>query len=185
MEGFWKTAVSHFRRLHRLPPDNLEVRHAASLSAPGNSLGFILSLVWLYYTRRRNSPKTRPALSTSGWFYSPLGYRLHLLQYQFPLLRAGMAVTQDYFFGGIYLLLVLEACRRVSGPAFSDSPSCSCFTPTSANISPEFSPIGDTPHEADITKCTSPPQGIFGQPIASRHLSVLFIVSRTSWGKAA
>ena len=187
MEGFWKTAVVGlsvvFIAYHLItsrfgmPP---AFQHRAI------HLGFILCLVWMYYPAVRNSPKTRPSTLDVGLIILTVGltvftyYNINSLS-----LRAGMAVTQDYIFGGIYLLLILEACRRVSGPGLL---GLAIFFLLYAYFG-EYFP-GVLSHRGYsltrlIYQMYLTTQGIFGEPIgiAATYL-VLFIVFSNLLGKS-
>lgn len=118
MAGFWKKAVivlsCIFIGYHLItsrfgmPP---MFQHRAI------HLGFILCLVWMYYPARKGSVKERPSLIDMGLIALTVGLTVFTyFNIDSLALRGGMAVTQDYYLGGMYILLVLEACRRVSGP---------------------------------------------------------------------
>jgi TRAP transporter 4TM/12TM fusion protein len=117
MQGFWQKAVvvlscvliAYHMITSRfgMPPS---FQHRAI------HLGFILCLVWMYYPARKGSVKSRP--STMDMVLIGLTVVLTVFTYyniDALALRKGMAITRDYYAGAIYIALVLEACRRVSG----------------------------------------------------------------------
>ncbi|NLB82834.1 MAG: TRAP transporter permease [Synergistaceae bacterium] len=187
MEGFWKTAVVGisvvFIAYHLItsrfgmPP---AFQHRAI------HLGFILSLVWMYYPAVRNSPKNRPSTLDVGLVL--LTVALTIFTY-FNIdslsLRAGMAVTQDYIFGGIYLLLVLEACRRVSGPGLLGLAILFLLYAYFGEYFPGVLSHRGYSLTRLIYQMYLTTQGIFGQPIgiAATYL-VLFIVFSNLLGKS-
>jgi TRAP transporter 4TM/12TM fusion protein len=79
-------------------------------------VGFILSLVWLYFPATRKSPKDRPSFLDIGLFLLTIVVTVYtILARDAFLIRAGVATLDNYIFGGILILLVLEACRRSVG----------------------------------------------------------------------
>jgi len=117
MRGFWQKAVVALSCIlvayhlitsrFGMPPS---FQHRAI------HLGFILCLVWMYYPARKGAIKSRP--SAIDMFLIILTIGLTVFTYyniDALALRKGMAITKDYYAGAIYIIMVLEACRRVSG----------------------------------------------------------------------
>jgi TRAP transporter 4TM/12TM fusion protein len=117
MRGFWQKAVVALSCIlvayhlitsrFGMPPS---FQHRAI------HLGFILCLVWIYYPARKGAIKSRP--SAIDMFLIILTMGLTVFTYyniDALALRKGMAITKDYYAGAIYIIMVLEACRRVSG----------------------------------------------------------------------
>ena len=79
-------------------------------------LGVILCLTWLYYPFRERSPQNRPSyvdivlIIASAVVSAYTVYNVDAFA-----LRGGRAMQLDYVMGGVAILLVLEACRRVAG----------------------------------------------------------------------
>lgn len=79
-------------------------------------VGFILMLVFLLFPGSKRSPKDRPsvldiilsAASAAATVYT-------IVSRDAFLVRAGVALPHNIVMGGVYLLLVLEACRRAVG----------------------------------------------------------------------
>lgn len=79
-------------------------------------LGFILCLVWMYYPATERSPKDRPSYADCGLIIASLAVSLYIiLNVDKFAMRGGVALTPDYIFGAIAIILVLESCRRVAG----------------------------------------------------------------------
>ena len=80
-------------------------------------VGFILILVWLYFPARSKSPRERPSNFDLGLVFVSLIVIVYtILARDAFLIRAGVATLDNYIFGGILILLILEACRRSVGP---------------------------------------------------------------------
>ncbi len=187
MEGFWKKAVVSlsvvFIAYHLItsrfgmPP---AFQHRAI------HLGFILTLVWMYYPAVRNSPKNRPSTLDVGLVFLTVGLTVFTyFNINSLSLRAGMAVTQDYIFGGIYLLLVLEACRRVSGPGLLGLAILFLLYAYFGEYFPGVLSHRGYSLTRLIYQMYLTTQGIFGEPIgiAATYL-VLFIVFSNLLGKS-
>lgn len=187
MEGFWKTAVVGisvvFIAYHLItsrfgmPP---AFQHRAI------HLGFILTLVWMYYPAVRNSPKNRPSTLDVGLIFLTVGLTVFTyFNIDSLSLRAGMAVTNDYIFGGIYLLLVLEACRRVSGPGLLGLAIVFLLYAYFGEYFPGVLSHRGYSLTRLIYQMYLTTQGIFGEPIgiAATYL-VLFIVFSNLLGKS-
>lgn len=79
-------------------------------------VGFILTLVWLYFPATLKSPKNRPSYIDLALVAVTVTVTVYtILARDAFLIRAGVASTANYWFGGILILLVLEACRRSVG----------------------------------------------------------------------
>ncbi len=187
MGGFWKTAVvvlsCIFIAYHLItsrfgmPP---AFQHRAI------HLGFILCLVWIYYPAKRKSIKSRPSYLDMGLI--ALTVVLTIFTYfniDSLALRAGRAVPTDFIFGGMYIILVLEACRRVSGPGLLIlAVTFLLYAYLGPYIPGVLSHRGYSVHRL-IYQMYLTTQGIFGLPIgiASTYL-VLFIVFSNLLGKS-
>lgn len=187
MGGFWKTAVvllsCIFIAYHLItsrfgmPP---AFQHRAI------HLGFILCLVWMYYPAKRKSIKSRPSYLDMGLI--ALTVALTIFTYfniDSLALRAGRAVPTDFIFGGMYIILVLEACRRVSGPGLLIlAVTFLLYAYLGPYIPGVLSHRGYSVHRL-IYQMYLTTQGIFGLPIgiASTYL-VLFIVFSNLLGKS-
>ena len=79
-------------------------------------LGFILCLTWLYYPATKRSPQNRPSYPDIGLIVASIAISVYtVFNVDAFALRGGVALTRDYIFGAVAILLVLEACRRVAG----------------------------------------------------------------------
>jgi len=79
-------------------------------------VGFILALVWLYFPATSKSPKNRPSYIDIGLFIVTVVVTVYtIIARDAFLIRAGVATLDNYIFGGILILLILEACRRSVG----------------------------------------------------------------------
>lgn len=79
-------------------------------------VGFILTLVWLYFPATLKSPKNRPSYFDLALVAITVTVTVYtILARDAFLIRAGVATTANYWFGGILILLILEACRRSVG----------------------------------------------------------------------
>ena len=79
-------------------------------------LGFVLVLVYLLYPARLSQRKT--GLKVTDVIFAALGLAVGayvVIEYTDLMMRAGLPTTGDIVFGGICILLVLEASRRVVG----------------------------------------------------------------------
>jgi TRAP transporter 4TM/12TM fusion protein len=117
MRGFWQKAVvvlSCILVAYHLITSRFGM--PPSFQHRAIHLGFILCLVWIYYPARKGAIKSRP--SAIDMFLIILTMGLTVFTYyniDALALRKGMAITKDYYAGAIYIIMVLEACRRVSG----------------------------------------------------------------------
>ncbi len=149
-------------------------------------LGFILTLVWMYYPAGLKSITTRPSYLDMGLILLTIGLTVFTyFNINALALRAGRAVSTDYIYGGIYLLLVLEACRRVSGPGLLTLAILfllyAYFGPYIPGVlSHRGYSLNRLIYQMYLTT-----QGVFGQPvgIAATYL-VLFIVFSNLLGKS-
>lgn len=79
-------------------------------------LGFILFLIFLYYPATKKSRRDRPTLVDIGLMIVTLITSIYTVQNVVPfVVRGGVTLPSDIFFGTITALLVLEATRRVVG----------------------------------------------------------------------
>jgi TRAP transporter 4TM/12TM fusion protein len=79
-------------------------------------VGFILTLVWLYFPATLKSPKNRPSYIDLALVAVTVTVTVYtIIARDAFLIRAGVATTANYWFGGILILLILEACRRSVG----------------------------------------------------------------------
>ncbi|GHV37227.1 C4-dicarboxylate ABC transporter [Synergistales bacterium] len=79
-------------------------------------LGFILCLTWLYYPATKRSPQNRPSYPDMALIIASIAMAAYtVFNVDDFALRGGVAMTRDYVFGAMAILLVLEACRRVAG----------------------------------------------------------------------
>jgi len=187
MQGFWKNGLiilsCIFIAYHLItsrfgmPP---AFQHRAI------HLGFILTLVWMYYPAGKRSITTRPSYLDMGLIVLTVGLTIFTyFNIDALSLRAGRAVNSDYIYGAFYILLVLEACRRVSGPGLL---ALAIIFLLYAYLGPYMPGVlshrGYSVHRL-IYQMYLTTQGIFGQPIgiAATYL-VLFIVFSNLLGKS-
>ncbi|MDD3689824.1 MAG: TRAP transporter permease [Synergistaceae bacterium] len=187
MQGFWKNGLiilsCIFIAYHLItsrfgmPP---AFQHRAI------HLGFILTLVWMYYPAGQKSITTRPSYIDMGLIVLTIGLTIFTyFNIDALSLRAGRAVSTDYIYGAFYILLVLEACRRVSGPGLL---ALAIIFLLYAYLGPYIPGVlshrGYSVHRL-IYQMYLTTQGIFGQPIgiAATYL-VLFIVFSNLLGKS-
>lgn len=79
-------------------------------------LGFILCLAWIYYPATKRSPQNRPSYPDLALIAASIAVSVYtVFNVDAFALRGGVALTQDYVFGAVAIVLVLEACRRVAG----------------------------------------------------------------------
>ncbi len=79
-------------------------------------LGFILCLTWMYYPATKKSPQNRPGYPDMLLMLASIAISVYtVFNVDNFALRGGVALTRDYVFGAVAILLVLEACRRVAG----------------------------------------------------------------------
>ena len=79
-------------------------------------VGFILTLVWMYFPATRKSPTNRPSSFDLALVATTIAVTVYtIIARDAFLIRAGVASNSNYIFGGILILLVLEACRRSVG----------------------------------------------------------------------
>jgi TRAP transporter 4TM/12TM fusion protein len=79
-------------------------------------VGFILTLVWIYFPATRKSPSDRPSIFDMALIATTVAVTVYtIIARDAFLIRAGVATNANYIFGGILILLVLEACRRSVG----------------------------------------------------------------------
>lgn len=141
-------------------------------------LGFILCLVWMYYPARKGSSQSRP--SAVDMILIGLTILLTVFTYyniDALALRKGMAIQSDYYAGAVYIFLVLEACRRVSGKGLT---ILAIIFLIYAYFGPYFPGVlGHRGYSLErmIHQMYLTTQGIFGLPlgIAATYL-ILFIV---------
>lgn len=82
----------------------------------GIHVGFILFLVWMYFPATKRSNRDKPTLFDIGLMVTTLVATVYFVLNVEPFAaRAGVALTSDYIFGMITILMVLEATRRVVG----------------------------------------------------------------------
>jgi TRAP transporter 4TM/12TM fusion protein len=82
----------------------------------GIHVGFILFLVWMYFPATKRSNRDKPTLIDIGLMVTTLVATVYFVLNVEPFAaRAGVALTSDYVFGAITILMVLEATRRVVG----------------------------------------------------------------------
>jgi TRAP transporter 4TM/12TM fusion protein len=80
-------------------------------------VGFVLSLVFLYYPARHKSIRSRPSAVDLVLFFTTVAVTVFtVLDRDVFLMRGGVASMAENIVGGILILLVLEACRRSVGP---------------------------------------------------------------------
>lgn len=149
-------------------------------------LGFILNLVWIYYPFGRRSPRNAPGyFDIALLIFSTITIVFCVTNFDALALRAGRAVTRDYVTGFCAILLVLEACRRVSGKALlllaTVFLAYSYFGPYFPGV---FAHRGFTLQRI-IYQIALTTEGIFGLPlgIAATYL-VLFIVFSAFLGQS-
>lgn len=79
-------------------------------------VGFILVLAFLYFPANRKSPKGRPSWFDVGLAVVSFAATVYTVWSRDAFTaRAGVAVWHNIWVGGLYILLVLEACRRAVG----------------------------------------------------------------------
>ena len=79
-------------------------------------VGFILFLVWGYFPATKKSPQDKPSILDMGLMLATVISTIYTVNNVEPFAaRAGVALPLDYIFGGMILLMVLEATRRVVG----------------------------------------------------------------------
>lgn len=82
----------------------------------GIHVGFILFLVWMYFPATKRSNRDKPTLFDIGLMVTTLVATVYFVLNVEPFAaRAGVALTSDYIFGMITIVMVLEATRRVVG----------------------------------------------------------------------
>ncbi|MDW7661000.1 MAG: TRAP transporter permease [Bacillota bacterium] len=82
----------------------------------GIHVGFILFLVWMYFPATKKSNRDQPTLLDIGLMVTTVIATVYFVLNVEPFAaRAGVALTSDYIFGAITILMVLEATRRVVG----------------------------------------------------------------------
>ncbi len=187
MQGFWKYSlivVSCIFIAYHLITSRFGMPPAFQHRAI--HLGFILTLVWMYYPAGQKSITTRPSYIDMGLIVLTVGLTIFTyFNIDALALRAGRAVSADYIYGAFYLLLVLEACRRVSGPGLL---ALAIIFLLYAYLGPYMPGVlshrGYSVHRL-IYQMYLTTQGIFGQPIgiAATYL-VLFIVFSNLLGKS-
>ena len=78
-------------------------------------VGFILTLVWLYFPATRKSPTDRPSIFDLALVAVTLATTVYtILARDAFLIRAGVATNSNYIFGGILILLEIgrASCRE-------------------------------------------------------------------------
>jgi len=141
-------------------------------------VAFVLGLVWIYYPATKKSPRSRPSVVDLVLFAATLTMIVYTwITRDLFLLRGGVAMTSDYWIGGMTILLAIEACRRAVGPGLLVLVILFIFYAWLGPYAPGVFAHRGHSVERIIYQMYLTGQGIFGIPIGvSSTYLIIFIV---------